>query len=52
MIIILDLNLRESNNDRAYNQEEDYSEILYYKLNKIDNSAYEEKIKEKIKIMK
>ena len=26
-----------------YNQEEDYSEIFYYKLNKIDNSVYEDK---------
>ena len=43
MIITLDLNLIESNNEEAYNQEEDYSEIFYYKLNKIDNSIYDDK---------
>ena len=37
MIIILDLNLMESNNEEACNQEEEYSGIFYYKLNKIDN---------------
>ena len=42
MIITLDLNLIESNIKEAYNQEEDYSEIFYYKLNKIDNSVYKD----------
>ena len=43
MITTLDLNLMESNNEEAYNQEKDYSEMLYYKLNKIDNLVYENK---------
>ena len=43
MIITLDLNLMESNNEEAYNQEEGYSEIFYYKLDKKDNSVYEDK---------
>ena len=42
MIITLDLDLIESNIEEAYNQEENYSEIFYYKLNKIDNSVYED----------
>ena len=37
MIINLDLNIIESNDEEAYNQEEDLSEIFYYNLNKIKN---------------
>ena len=37
MVITLDLNLIEDNTEEAYNQEEDFSEIFYYDLNKIEN---------------
>ena len=41
MVIILDLNLVNNNInnniEEVYNQEEDLSEIFYYKLNKIES---------------
>ena len=37
MIRTLDLNLLENNTEEAYHQEEDLSEIFYYKLNNIEN---------------
>ena len=37
MVIILDLNLIENNEYEAYNQDEDFNEIFYYNLNKIEN---------------
>ena len=40
MIINLDLNIMESNDEEAYNQEYDLSKIFYYKLNKIDDFVY------------
>ena len=45
MVITLDLNLVNNNIDnnieKAYNQEEDLSEIFYYNLNKIASSNIE-----------
>ena len=49
MVITIDLNLIENNENEAYNQEEDFSEIFYYNLNKIENPTIEYKI---MKIMK
>ena len=40
MIINLDLNIMESNDEEAYNQEDDLSKIFYYKLNEIDDFVY------------
>ena len=37
LMITLDLNLIENNENEAYNQDEDLSEIFYYNLNKIEN---------------
>ena len=42
MMIILNLNLIKNNENEAYNQEEDFSEIFYYNLNKIENPSYED----------
>ena len=42
MIINLNLNIIESNDEEAYNQEDDFSEIFYYNLNKIENPTYED----------
>ena len=42
MMIILSLNLIKNNENEAYNQEEDFSEIFYYNLNKIENPSYED----------
>ena len=42
MIITLDLNLLENNTEEAYHQEEDLSEIFYYKLNNIENPTNED----------
>ena len=43
MIITLDLNLVNDNNDiqKAYNQEEDLSEIFYSNLNRIESPSIE-----------
>ena len=41
MVITLDLNLIEDNIEEAYNQE-DFSEIFYYDLNKIENPTYDD----------
>ena len=41
MVITLDLNLIENNENEAYNQEEDFTEIFYYNLNKIENGTIE-----------
>ena len=40
MIINLYLNIIESNDEKANNQEDDLIEIFYYKLNKIDGFVY------------
>ena len=37
MVLTLDLNLIEDNTEEAYNQEEDFSKIFYYNMNKIEN---------------
>ena len=37
-MIILDLNLIENNEYKAYNQDGDLSKMCYYNLNKIENS--------------
>ena len=37
MIITLDLNLVNNNIQEAYNQEEDFSEIFYSNLNRIES---------------
>ena len=42
MIITLDLNLLENNTEESYHQEEDLSEIFYYKLNNIENPTNED----------
>ena len=42
IVIILDLNLKENNENEAYNQEEDFTKIFYYNLNKIANPTYED----------
>ena len=42
MVITLDLNLIENKENEAYNQKEDFSEIFYYNLNKIENPTYED----------
>ena len=42
MVITLDLNLIENNENEAYNQKEDFNEIFYYNLNKIENPTYED----------
>ena len=42
MIITLDLNVLENNTEESYHQEEDLSEIFYYKLNNIENPTYED----------
>ena len=44
MVITLNLNLIKNNENAAYNQEEDFSEIFYYNLNKIENPTYEDNI--------
>ena len=44
MVITLNLNLIKNNENEAYNQEEDFSEIFYYNLNKIENPTYEDNI--------
>ena len=41
-MITLYLNLIENNENEAYNQEEDFSEIFYYNVNKIENPTYED----------
>ena len=41
MVITLDLNLIENNENEAYNQEEDFTKIFYYNLNKIENGTIE-----------
>ena len=41
MIINLDLDIIKSNDEEAYNQEDDLSEIFYYKLNKINDFVYD-----------
>ena len=42
MIINLNLNIIESNDEEAYNQEDDFNEIFNYILNKIENPTYED----------
>ena len=42
MVITLELNLINNNIEKAYNQEEDFSEIFYNNLNKIETPIDED----------